>query len=158
MAWVRRARSFLPALFGILAFASTPRVPGEPAAPADVHRHRNGLQITIPDGFVVRETATGFDVREERTIRTPREIRITLIEGPPGNPPFRRRLVGRRLVRYRVQEVGGGSGGALLELSAFVRLGESVVAVTALEQREFGRPTFDAAWEIMRSVVLFETR
>jgi len=28
-------------------------------------------------------------------------------EGPPGNPPFRRRLVGRRLVRYRVQEVGG---------------------------------------------------
>jgi hypothetical protein len=158
MARVRRARSFLPALFGILAIASTPRVPGDPAAPADVHRHRSGLQITVPDGFVARETATGFDVREEGAIRTPREIRISLTEGPPDDSPVRRRLVGRRLVRYRVQEVAAGSGGVLFEMSAFARVGECVVAVTALEQREFGRPKFDAAWEIMRSVVLFETR
>jgi hypothetical protein len=155
---IRHPRRFLPALFVVLAFASTPLVPGEAARSPDVHRHRNGLRITIPDGFAVRETATGFDVREEGAIRTPGEIRISLIEGPPDDPPFRRRLVGRRLVRYRVQEVGTGSGGGIYQLSASVRFKDSFAVVTALEQREFGRPTFDAAWEIIRSVVLFETR
>jgi hypothetical protein len=57
-----------------------------------------------------------------------------------------------------VQEVGTGSGGGIHQLSASVLFKDYFAVFTALEQREFGRPTFDAAWEIMLSVVLYETR
>ena len=148
--------AFIVFALGLLAFFPAHLVLAEPAVSEGFAHHRNGLRIRVPEGFSAVELDAGFNVREGEVLRSPREIDIIVSTTPPGITPARRRLVGHRLARFRVREVSIGSGGVLFELLASVRHGQSVLTVTAFQQVETGRPSFDAAWAILRSAELVE--
>ncbi len=112
-------------------------------------RHTNGLTIQRPDGFDASPSADGFVLNEQGSLRSPRSIRIMLLDEPPSkDPKSERRLWNTTIVPFTVDRHSGGSGGEEYELTAWHPVNGKWLVLEAWAQTEGAEPGFTVAWAV----------
>ena len=113
--------------------------------------HHNGLVLARPAGFDATMSDTGFDLIETGDLRSPRSINVSLVDTDPLGDKAQERSIDGTSIRYRISEVGAGSGGVEYELVAVRQDQEAFVVVIAFEQTEHAKP-FTAAWSVFEHI------
>ena len=112
-------------------------------------RHSNGLAVRRPDGFDVTEKADGLALKEHGALRSPRSVRVMLMdEAPATKPRSERRLANGATASYAVERHSGGSGGNEYELTAWQPANGRWVVLKGWVQTEWGEPGFAVAWAV----------
>ena len=112
-------------------------------------RHTNGLTIQRPDGFDASQSADGFVLKEQGSLRSPRSIEILLLDEPPSKvPTSERRVWNTATVPFAVERHSGGSGGDEYELTAWHRLSGKWLVLKGWAQTEGAEPGFTVAWAV----------
>jgi hypothetical protein len=125
-----------------------------PIAFGEELRHPNGLRTAVPQDYkVAAQIPHGFrfdHARQQRLVYTMAVLRAAAM------PVLTSR--GREVVssgrRYMIEDMGGGSGGTEYQLTAWKEAEGGWLVVVAIEQTEFGRPPFDAAWAVLERSML----
>lgn len=113
--------------------------------------HKNGLVIARPAGFDATMNGKGFYLIEKGDLRSPRRLTISLADTDPLGDEAQERSIEGKTIRYRISEIGAGSGGVEYELVAARQDQEAFVVVTAIEQTEHSEP-FAAAWSVLAHI------
>jgi hypothetical protein len=113
--------------------------------------HRNGLVVARPAGFDATMNNKGFSFTEKGDLRSTRNITVSLVDTNPLGAEAQKRMINGKSIRYRISEIGAGSGGLEHELVAVKQDQEAVVIVTAIEQTEHSEP-FIAAWSVIEHI------
>lgn len=137
-------------LFVLSACSSSPDAKQPEGKPM---RHENGLIVTVPESlYEVEKTASGFRLipAGTRDTRSQTEILLELEPiRPPGEFPLTRSLGGIE-AHYRIDSVGGGSGGEERTLRAFKPSGTRHISLTQTIQSEMPHDSaFDPAWKLL---------
>ncbi len=111
--------------------------------------HRNGLMTTLPVGFTHVLNREGFVLTEAGNLRSPRVISVALANKDPKLSGAEMRELDSGQVYFTVEELSSGSGGTEYRLDLVQPVGTHFVVLTAIEQREIGRPDFAVAWEVL---------
>jgi hypothetical protein len=115
--------------------------------------HHNGLVLRRPAGFGATMNNKGFYLTEKGDLRSTRNIAVSLVDANPLGDEAQKRMINGKSIRYRVSEIGAGSGGVERELVAVKQDQELFVVVTAIEQTEYSEP-FIAAWSVIEHIQL----
>lgn len=119
--------------------------------------HRGGLVLGAqPPEIRVVETDIGFrvDPVHARRMRNPWSVELRLADvASPGAPETRLKMLGDREAHYRaVMDDGGGSGGPLHTLTAWVACGPKRIVMVATQQAEPpGTPDWSFAWALLEA-------
>jgi hypothetical protein len=117
--------------------------------------HPNGLSLRLPESVSVEQTFNGFFIipRKAKELRTPFEIEVSLHadERPEGEWPEMRQIKGDT-VYYRIDRIGGGSGGDIYVLNAWKAYPTGYVLLRHYEQGEdILTPDFALGWIVISS-------
>ena len=121
--------------------------------------HRNGLRIVASVSYTITETADGFELRPATARREVDETVIEVHDRPPaatGDIQTKRTEAGK--VAYTVQALNGGSGGTEYALTAWRPMGERWIVLTAVQQREWGKPGFVEVWNMLETATLSKSK
>jgi hypothetical protein len=118
----------------------------------EVLRHANGLRTAAPEGYSMDERPEGFFFRLAASTRAMNWIAVARSATLPQLTPADEVIA--RGKNHVIEAGGGGSGGTEYQLSAWKASGGAFIVVTAVEQRELGTPTFDAAWAVFERSTL----
>lgn len=110
-----------------------------------------GLLVPVPTEFKKELVEGTIVLTEAANIRTPREIRFTIVSGEQSPFEDARHRDG---LAYQISEVGSGSGGVVWHLSTMKTLGDTSVLVIAHEQSEALSPDFSWVWPIVDGIAL----
>ena len=123
--------------------------------------HKNGLTIKLPADFSAEETDEGFIVQpadgSNKSVRFPVEARVALLkDGKPTDGDEKRmqqKSVGNRTLKYRVEKLDGGSGGAEYDFFAYESVAGSsgYISYRQREQSENSEPAFNLVWQIIEN-------
>jgi hypothetical protein len=111
--------------------------------------HPNGLAVSHPVGFEAQMTSNGFRFDESALVRTPWWLNVERLDTVSEAGLARKRL-GDVRAYYRIKESDGGSGGTGFELWAAKPSGVHWIVVRGKKQSEFGKPSFDLVWELLK--------
>jgi hypothetical protein len=136
----------------------------------DEQRYKNYQEFRHPDGFVVRinpsmtaeQTPHGYIVRDPIPMRYKKEAsvqRIATIATDEAPNLAKRKKVGGRSVSYQIDEISeGGSGGAEYQLRV-LWVNESVAFLySQRDQSEYGEPSFELCWDLVKTTELFHRK
>ena len=121
--------------------------------------HRNGLRIVASVDYTITETTDGFQLRPVTARREVDETVIEVHDAPPtasGDIQTKRTEAGK--VAYTVQALNGGSGGTEYALTAWRPMGERWIVMTAVQQREWGKPGFVEVWNMFETATLSKSK
>jgi hypothetical protein len=119
--------------------------------------HPEGLKLRIPAQLQVQQLRSGFHISSlaSKVSRIPQALEVTVARSgvPEGHWPERRISNGRE-VRFRMDELAGGSGGTEYVLTAWVRYDPGHVLVKQTTQAEWPvKPDFSLAWTVLDGLV-----
>jgi len=130
------------------------------AGPTTTFAHPNGLTLVLPErvdgrGLSLKQTETGFDVRDAWSARYETHVTVDLRPGaaPPLSAFPRTRTIGGRTIRYAERELEGpfGSGGPEYDLRAWEPARGGHIAYAEGVQTE-GAPDFSLAWMVIAAL------
>lgn len=122
-------------------------------APSD---HRANLVVPTPQGFRSDEGTAGVAFVQDGDLRSPMTVRIDLYAEPGLTDATDQRQLKDGLAQYKIEEMEGGSGGALWQLSAVRQTPKGALVMHASQQAEFGQPDFSEAWAIFENAEVKE--
>jgi len=132
-----------------LAHGLAPR-PARAATPSVSARriaHPDGWSIRVPAGFAARLRGPAIELRETGALRAPRMLWVQTLKGPAADARGEdRRGTGLGEARYRIEDMGAGSGGTEWRLTIRVQSARRLFEIKAVEQAEGRAPDFDWAW------------
>ncbi len=119
------------------------------------HTHPNGLRIAAPERFAVTEITDGFQLRPASNDRLIDETVIEVHSTPPtATSDIQTKSTDAGQVTYTIQALGSGSGGTEYALTAWRPIGKRWTVMTAVQQREWGKPGFAEAWKMFETATL----
>jgi hypothetical protein len=130
-----------------------------------LYEHPNGLLICFPSylkhtgKITFTQTDLGFTIATEFPGRYPTTITVELRknqEPPKGDWP-EQTYINKQLVHYRIDELGGGSGGTEYELTAWQQFSDSYLVLKLQTQHEFN-PDFSLGFKLLASTKLKVTQ
>lgn len=129
-----------------LAYSVSPQT-----APAKI-AHPDGWSINHPAGFDSVVRGPGIQLLEGGALRAPKFFWIETLQAPAPRGEKSRRSTDQGQARFIVEELGHGSGGTQYRLTVHLQTGDRYFRVEAIEQREFGKPDFNWAWNVVDSI------
>ena len=112
--------------------------------------HANGLRTVLPQGFRAATTAAGFEFDEEGELRSPKRITIVRSDAKPElAAEGEQTLPDREEARFAIQELEGGSGGDVYQLTAWRKATDGWIVMTEYVQVEHFDPDFAVGWAVL---------
>ncbi len=148
--WLRTVALLSACALLLACFEDTPDAGSKATA-----THQNGLRIVAPVRYAITETADGFQLRPATARREVHETVIEVLDTPPtatGDIRTKRTDAGK--AAYTIQALNGGSGGTEYALTAWRPMGKRWAVMTAVQQREWGKPGFVEAWNMFETATL----
>lgn len=129
-----------------------------------LYEHPNGLLICFPSylkhtgKIEIVQTDLGFTLTTEFPSRYPTTITIERInsEGSPKGEWPQQAYINKQLTHYRVDNLGGGSGGTEYALNIWQPCAGGYVSLKLGTQHEFN-PDFSLAWQLLASTKIKAT-
>jgi hypothetical protein len=117
-------------------------------------RHPNGLRTAVPQGYKVETSSSdGFRFGPVKAQRMIDGIDVRRVSAMPILKPSGQGVLTTG-ERYMIEDMGGGSGGTEYQLTAWKEAGDAWIVVVAIEQTEFGEPSFNAGWAVLERSTL----
>ena len=117
---------------------------------AEELEHANGLRTVLPQGFRAVTTAAGFQFDEQGELRSPKKITIVRSDAKPElAAEGEQTLPDREEAQYAVQELQGGSGGNVYQLTAWRKATDGWIVMTEYVQVEHFDPDFAVGWAVL---------
>jgi hypothetical protein len=135
------------ALLGIATSASSQNAPDTPLVRKKFVLDGVALAVSLPAANAAKASVHGRRIIIDfaRNMRLQRMMTLS-VDGLPAEGPVgpRRALPGGRWFSYRIEDdIGGGSGGPIAQLSGILELGSIEITVTCTDQHEWSR---DPEW------------
>jgi hypothetical protein len=108
----------------------------------EVQRHKNGLLMPLPNGFVATPTPYGFKASPTTQLRSPLEFHVRLTRGPLPSDISRKYFGLFGPYEHVVSGEATGSSGAETSLQFWRQVGNCWIVLTARQMSEHTTPSF----------------